>query len=57
MERESKLGNPALKAEMLARIDKVIAALKDARLRANELAVDEKKVGSILFDYILGTGK
>lgn len=45
--------HPAKKAEMLRRIDKVITALKDARLRANELTVQEKEVAGTLFDYIL----
>ena len=45
--------HPGLKAAILERMDKVIEALKAARLRANELEVEEQAIGATLFDYIL----
>ena len=45
--------HPGLKAALLERLDKVINALKDARLRANEQTVTEQKIGDKLYDYIL----
>lgn len=45
--------HPGLKAAILERMDEVIEALKAARLRANELEVEERKIGATLFEYIL----
>jgi hypothetical protein len=45
--------HPGLKAAILERMDKVIEALKAARLRANELEVEERAIGDTLFEYIL----
>jgi len=44
--------HPGRKAALIERLDKVIAALKDARMRANDTLIDDKKIGDVLFDYI-----
>jgi hypothetical protein len=45
---------PGDKAAFLARIDKLIEAVKKAKMKANEVEVDELKVGKAIFDYIHG---
>lgn len=42
------------KASMMSRLDKLIQAVKQARMRANSVEVNNLKVGSKLFDYING---
>jgi hypothetical protein len=44
--------HPGEKAEYLARIDKLIEAVKKARMKANETEAEDVKVGKALFDYI-----
>lgn len=43
---------PAVKAEMLGRIDTLIAAAKRARQRANETKAPKSKIGAALVSYI-----
>lgn len=43
------------KAELLDRVDQVLEAVKQARERANEMAVVEVKEGKPLFDFILNS--
>lgn len=45
--------HPGKKAGILEWTDKLIAAFKDARLRANELPVEEQSAGAKIFEYIL----
>jgi len=45
--------SPAQKSEILAKIDKIIAAIKTARARANDMAVGTMVVGKKVADYIL----
>lgn len=51
----STLTTPAIKAEILARVDELIQAVKKARSRANsmELDVTSLKVGKQLLEYVL----
>lgn len=42
------------KSEILGRVDKLIQATKKARQRANDIEVEDKKVGKAIVDYILG---
>lgn len=42
------------KASMMGRLDKLIQAVKQARMRANSVQVENLSVGSKLFDYING---
>lgn len=42
------------KAELLARMDKLIQATKQARMRANNVDIVDSKVGENLFNYIHG---
>jgi hypothetical protein len=44
--------SPGEKAEWLGRIDKLIAATKKARMKANETEVDIVTVGKSLFDFV-----
>lgn len=44
--------HPGEKAEYLARIDKLIEAVKKARMKANETETEDVKVGKAVFDYI-----
>jgi hypothetical protein len=44
--------HPGLKAALLERLDKVLSALKDARMRANDTLIEDRKLGDQLFDYI-----
>lgn len=45
--------SPADKSDLLAKVDKVIRGAKRARQRANtETAVDQRKLGRAIFDYI-----
>jgi hypothetical protein len=46
--------HPGEKAEWLGRIDKLIAATKKARMKANETEVEPVTVGKSLFDFIHG---
>jgi hypothetical protein len=50
----SGMVTPARKAEMVARIDALIGAVKQARQRANETAVEQRNVADLLFAYIHG---
>jgi hypothetical protein len=45
---------PGDKAKYLERIDKLIEAVKRARMKANEAEVEPVKVGKAVFDYIHG---
>lgn len=48
---------PAAKAEIHARVDVLIRAVKQARARANSVEVDtDAKIGKTLFNFILGPG-
>ena len=44
--------HPGLKAAMLERVDILIAAVKDARMKANDIEVADQKIGAAVFDYI-----
>ena len=44
--------HPGTKAQWLGRIDKLITAVKDARMRANDVPVVEGAVGSSIMTYI-----
>ena len=44
----------ARKAELLTRFDTLLAAIKQARMRANEQEVTSEKIGAKLFNYIFG---
>ena len=44
----------AEKSELLARLDKIISAVKQARQRANAQEVVKDRIGATLFDYIHG---
>lgn len=44
--------HPGEKAEYLARIDKLVEAVKKARMKANETEASEMKIGKAIFDYI-----
>lgn len=44
--------SPIEKSEILERLDKMIAAVKKARCRANEVDVSNWQVGSLIFNYI-----
>lgn len=46
--------HPRDKADYLTRIDELIEAVKDARMRANDIPVIEAKIGDAFFDYIQG---
>lgn len=46
--------SPAEKSAMLGRADKLIAAVKKARQRANCVEVSDIKISSLMFDYIKG---
>ena len=46
--------HPGEKAEWLGRIDKLIAATKKARMKANETEVELVDVGKSLFNFIHG---
>lgn len=52
----SGMWTPNKKAEVLDRLDTLLAAVKRARQRANKAEVKPLKIGRTLFDYIL-TGK
>lgn len=45
---------PARKSEMLEKIDQLIVATKQARMRANQAEVVKDKIGKDLFDFING---
>lgn len=51
----STLTTPAIKSEILARVDNLIQAVKKARSRANSMELDITgiKVGKLLLDYVL----
>lgn len=44
--------SPAEKSDLLGRIDKMIAAVKKARSRANDTVVENKVIGKKIMDYI-----
>lgn len=44
--------HPGTKAKYLAKIDKLIEAAKDARMRANQQEVDKVEIGEKVFGYI-----
>ena len=44
----------AEKSAVLGRLDKLIAAVKKARQRANTVEVNDLKISSLMFDYIVG---
>ena len=44
--------HPGDKAALLGRIDKMIVAVKEARMKANEQDLESVKVGKSIFDYI-----
>lgn len=46
--------HPGNKAGYIERIDKLIVAVKGARMRANEVATTDAKIGKSIFDYIHG---
>ena len=48
----SGLVSPAEKSSMLKRIDLLLEAVKKARSRANDTAVEGLKIGKALFKYI-----
>lgn len=48
----SGLVTPHRKAQMLNRFDKLIQAVKKARMRANEQEIETGKIGAALFQYI-----
>jgi hypothetical protein len=45
---------PARKSEVLARIDKLLNAVKKARQMANTVETQNLQVGKQIMDYILG---
>lgn len=48
---------PAAKADIHARVDQLIRAVKKARARANAVEIDTSaKIGKVLFDFIIGPG-
>lgn len=49
--------HPGEKAACIARIDKLIEAVKKARMNANEATVEKLEVGAALFSYIHTGGK
>ena len=55
VEREwSGLITPQIKATMLERVEELRRAVKQARARANDLVVEEIKIGRQLLDYVFG---
>ncbi len=46
--------SPARKSELLGRIDNLLRAIKQARMRANSTEVVKKSIGKVIFDYIHG---
>lgn len=44
----------AQKADFLTRVDKLIAASVDARMRANDIEVESVRIGSSIFNYLHG---
>ena len=48
--------SPVRKAELLARVKKLIEAIKLAREEANRLVVTDRKIGDALFGYLLDGG-
>ena len=50
---QSGMWTPSKKADVLARLDKLLAAVKRARQRANTADVAPLKIGKAMFDYIL----
>ena len=48
----SSMLSPAEKSELLARIDKLIRATKQARMRANTAPVQKRKIGEKIFEYL-----
>ncbi|MCO5145404.1 MAG: hypothetical protein M9895_04390 [Aquamicrobium sp.] len=50
----SGMWTPAKKAEVLARVDKLMNAVKKARQMANTVEVDKIQVGQKIKDYLLG---
>jgi len=46
--------HPKDKAEWIAKIDRLIAATKRARMQANEVEVGDQQIGKEIFDYIHG---
>ncbi len=46
--------HPREKADYLTRIDELIEAVKDARMRANDIPIVERQIGQALFSYIHG---
>lgn len=44
--------SPARKSTLLSRIDKLLRAIKKARMRANSTEVVSKPIGKVIFDYI-----
>lgn len=49
--------NPGEKAELLARIDRLVEATKQARMKANEVPVSKTEIGKNIFDFIHGAKK
>lgn len=50
--RHSGALHPGKKAEYLSKIDKLIEAAKDARMRANQAEVEKVEIGAKIFDFI-----
>ncbi len=45
---------PKQKSEYLGKVDKLITAIKSARSRANRAEIVNKKIGKLIFNYLLG---
>ena len=52
--RFSGMWTTARKSEVLSRLDKIMAAVKQARMRANLVEVPKVNIGKALTDYLLG---
>lgn len=50
----SGLITPATKAKILERVEELRRAVKQARTRANDMEVQEQKIGRTLLDYVFG---
>lgn len=53
----SGAAHPGQKAEWIGRIDKLIEAVKKARMKANEVETTDASIGKTLFDFIHGRNK
>jgi hypothetical protein len=49
----STMLTPLAKSKMLGRVDKLIAAVKAARQRANTVEVEKREIAKSMFDYMI----